>query len=60
VNLAGVQGVPGKVEGAWLKSKDTLVLSNDNDFGLVERPYADGENVQDSGVRTQFVEVKLG
>ncbi|MFL6090720.1 MAG: esterase-like activity of phytase family protein [Aeromicrobium sp.] len=59
VNLAGVPGVPGKVEGAWLKTKDTLVLSNDNDFGAVERAYADGENVQDSGARTQFVEVKL-
>jgi hypothetical protein len=60
VNLAGVQGVPEKIEGAWLKSKDTLVLSNDNDFGVVERPYADGEKVQDNGARTKIVEVKLG
>jgi hypothetical protein len=59
VNLAGVKGVPDKIEGAWLKSKDTLVLSNDNDFGLVERPYADGENVEYSGARTLLVEVKL-
>jgi hypothetical protein len=59
VNLAGVKSVPDKIEGAWLKSPDTLVLSADDDFGLVERPYADGENVKDSGIRTQILEVKL-
>jgi len=60
VNLAGVKSVPDKIEGAWLKSADTLVLSADNDFGLVERPYADGERVKYSGIRTQIIEVKLG
>ena len=59
VNLAGVKSVPDKIEGAWLKSEDTLVLSADNDFGLVERPYADGEKVKYSGIRTQIIEVKL-
>jgi hypothetical protein len=59
VNLAGVKSVPDKIEGAWLKSADTLVLSADDDFGLVERPYADGEKVKDSGIRTQILEVKL-
>ena len=59
VNLAGVKSVPDKIEGAWLKSADTLVLSADNDFGLVERPYADGEKVKQSGIRTQIIEVKL-
>jgi hypothetical protein len=60
VNLAGVKSVPDKIEGAWLKSPDTLVLSADNDFGLVERPYADGEKVKYSGIRTQIIEIKLG
>jgi hypothetical protein len=59
VNLAGVKSVPDKIEGAWLKSADTLVLSADNDFGLVERPYADGERVKYTGIRTQIIEVKL-
>jgi hypothetical protein len=59
VNLAGVKGVPGKIEGAWLKSKDTLVLTGDDDFRVVPRPYADGEEVDDTGARTQIIEVKL-
>lgn len=60
VNLAGVKGVPDKIEGAWFKTKDTLVLVNDNDFAVAERPYADGENIDDTGARTQLIEVKLG
>ncbi|HJR89184.1 MAG TPA: esterase-like activity of phytase family protein [Aeromicrobium sp.] len=60
VNLAGVDGVPDKIEGAWLKTRDTLVLINDNDFAVAERPYADGENIEDTGARTQVIEVKLG
>ena len=59
VNLAGVQGVPGKIEGLWIKTRDTLVLINDNDFAVGERPYADGEDIDDSGVRTQVIEIKL-
>lgn len=59
VNLAGVAGVPNKIEGAVLTSPDTLILSSDNDYGLVARPYSAGEHVQDSGERTQLVEVKL-
>jgi len=59
VNLAGTAGVPGKVEGAALKSRDTLVVISDNDFGFVPRAYADGEVVDDSGVPTRLVEVKL-
>jgi hypothetical protein len=59
VNLAGVRGVPEKIEGAWFKTPDTLVLSNDNDFAVAERPYADGEKIQDTGARSQIVEVKL-
>lgn len=59
VNLAGVKGVPDKIEGAALTSPNTLVLTCDDDFGLVERPYADGENVEYSGARTKLIEVKL-
>ena len=59
VNLAGVPGVPEKIESAWLKSPDTLVVADDNDFGMVPRPYAGDEKVQDSGVGTQIVEIKL-
>jgi hypothetical protein len=59
VNLAGVEGVPDKVEGVWIKNRDTLVLTNDNDFAVAERPYADGENIDDTGAPTQVVEVKL-
>jgi hypothetical protein len=59
VNLAGVDGVPGKIEGAALKSKDTLVVISDDDFGFVQRAYALDEPAEDSGVRTQLVEVKL-
>jgi hypothetical protein len=58
-NLAGVQGVPGKIEGAALKTKDTLVLTSDDDFGFVQRPYALDAPVEDSGVRTTLIEVKL-
>lgn len=59
VNLAGVEGVPDKIEGLWVKTRDTLVLINDNDFAIVERPYADGENIEDTGAETQVVEIKL-
>ena len=59
VNLAGVKGVPDKIEGLWVKTRDTLVLINDNDFAVAERPYADGENIEDTGAQTQVIEVKL-
>jgi Esterase-like activity of phytase len=59
VNLAGVSGMPGKLEGAALKSRDTLVVISDNDFGFVPRAYAEGEHVDYSGIATRLVEVKL-
>ena len=58
-NLAGVKGVPGKIEGAALKNKSTLVLTSDDDFGFVQRPYPLGAPIDDSGERTTLVEVKL-
>jgi hypothetical protein len=59
VNLAGVKGVPGKIEGAALKSKNTLVLISDDDFGFAQKPYALDAPAEDSGVRTELIEVKL-
>lgn len=59
VNLAGVAGVPGKVEGAALKNASTLVVISDNDFGFVPRAYALDEDVESSGVETVLAEVKL-
>ncbi len=59
VNLAGVAGVPGKVEGAALKNASTLVVISDNDFGFVPRAYGLHEDVDPSGVRTVLAEVKL-
>lgn len=58
-NLAGVAGVPGKVEGAALKNASTLVVISDNDFGFVPRAYALDEDVESSGVKTVLAEVKL-
>jgi hypothetical protein len=58
-NLAGVEGVPGKIEGAALKSKDTLVVISDDDFGFVQKAYPLDAPAEDSGIRTQLVEVKL-
>ena len=59
VNLAGVKGVPDKIEGAALKSKDTLVLTSDDDFGFVQNAYPLDAPAEDSGVRTKLIEVKL-
>lgn len=59
VNLAGVAGVPGKIEGAALKNRSTLVVISDNDFGFVPRAYGLDEDVEQSGVPTVYAEVKL-
>lgn len=59
VNVAGIAGVPGKIEGAALKNASTLVVISDNDFGFVPRAYALDEDVDPSGVKTVLAEVKL-
>ena len=51
-------GVPGKVEGAALKNGRTLVVISDTDFGFVPRAYADGEDVDYTGIETSLAEVK--
>lgn len=58
-DLADVAGVPGKVEGAALKNRRTLVVISDNDFGFVPRAYADGEDVDYTGIATTLAEVKI-
>ncbi len=58
-NLAGVAGVPGKVEGAALRG-NRLILISDNDFGFDgSRAYPAGEDVADSGIETVLVEVDV-
>lgn len=60
VNLAGVDGVPGKIEGAALISPHTLELSTDNDFGFdTEKTYRAGQDVKRNGEKTEFVTVKV-
>jgi hypothetical protein len=59
-NLSGVDGVPGKIEGAALTGPRTLVVSNDNDFGFdTEGTYARGKDVRRNGAKSEFVTVKV-
>ncbi|XIE80720.1 esterase-like activity of phytase family protein [Streptomyces sp. SBR177] len=61
VDLGRVEGVPGKIEGVAVTGRHTLVLLNDNDFGMTDGPQAfdaDGRLV-DSGVETTLVTVRL-
>jgi hypothetical protein len=60
VNLAGVRGVPDKIEGAVLKNPDTLALISDNDFGFDTEGYVPPSgDIPLNGVKTTYVEVKL-
>jgi hypothetical protein len=60
VNLAGVAGVPNKVEGAVLKNPNTLALISDNDFGFDTEGYVPPSgDIPGNGAETTFVEVKL-
>ncbi|MGW8764720.1 esterase-like activity of phytase family protein [Streptomyces sp. NPDC055815] len=61
IDLNTVEGVPGKIEGVAVEGSSTLVLLNDNDFGMTDGPAAfdaDGRLV-DSGVETTLVRVRL-
>jgi len=59
-NLAGVDGIPGKIEGAALVGPRTLVVSTDNDFGFdTEKAYGKGKDVKLTGAKSEFVTVKL-
>jgi hypothetical protein len=60
VNLAGVSGVPDKIEGVAVKDADTLVVSADNDFGFnTEGDVPATGDIPGNGVPPTFVEVKL-
>ncbi|MEU5215898.1 esterase-like activity of phytase family protein [Streptomyces sp. NPDC020807] len=61
VDLNTVPGVPGKIEGIALEGSSTLVLLNDNDFGMTDGPAAfdTAGRLVDSGVETTLVRVRL-
>ncbi|MFF4171083.1 esterase-like activity of phytase family protein [Streptomyces sp. NPDC001744] len=61
IDLNTVKGVPGKIEGVAVEGSSTLVLLNDNDFGMTDGPGAfDARGrLVDSGVETTLVEVRL-
>ncbi|MFC8489436.1 esterase-like activity of phytase family protein [Streptomyces sp. NPDC057235] len=61
VDLNTVKGVPGKIEGVAVEGSSTLVLLNDNDFGMTDGPGAfDAKGrLVDSGVETTLVKVRL-
>ncbi|MFB6840341.1 esterase-like activity of phytase family protein [Streptomyces sp. NPDC056361] len=61
VDLNTVPGVPGKIEGIALEGSSTLVLLNDNDFGMTDGPEAfdAAGRLVDSGVETTLVRVRL-
>ncbi|TDW15529.1 esterase-like activity of phytase family protein [Kribbella kalugense] len=61
LDLNAVKGAPKKIEGIALLPHDTLVLINDNDFGMTDGSAAfdaDG-NLVDSGIETTLVTVRL-
>ncbi|KQX52864.1 MULTISPECIES: esterase-like activity of phytase family protein [unclassified Streptomyces] len=62
VDLNTVEGVPGKIEGIAVEGSSTLVLLNDNDFGMTDGPAAFDANgrLVDSDVETTLVRVRLG
>ncbi|MBD0710270.1 MULTISPECIES: esterase-like activity of phytase family protein [unclassified Streptomyces] len=62
VDLNTVPGVPGKIEGIAVEGSSTLVLINDNDFGMTDGPEAFDANgrLVDSGIETTLVKVRLG
>ncbi|MFI5801939.1 esterase-like activity of phytase family protein [Streptomyces sp. NPDC051561] len=61
VDLNKVKGVPGKIEGIAVEGSSTLVLLNDNDFGMSDGPGAfDAKGrLVDSGIETTLVRVRL-
>lgn len=56
-----VPGVPGKIEGIALTGPDTLLLINDNDFGMTDGPDAFDAHgrLVDSGIKTTVTSVRL-
>jgi hypothetical protein len=61
LDLNTVEGAPKKIEGVALLPHDTLVLVNDNDFGMTDGAAAFGAdgNLVDSGIETTLVTIRL-
>ncbi|TCC44002.1 hypothetical protein E0H75_37640 [Kribbella capetownensis] len=61
LDLNTVAGAPKKIEGVALLPQDTLVVINDNDFGMTDGPGAfDAHgNLVDSDIETTLVTIKL-
>ncbi|TCC64537.1 esterase-like activity of phytase family protein [Kribbella pittospori] len=61
LDLNTVAGAPKKIEGVALLPHDTLVVINDNDFGMTDGPEAfDAHgNLVDSAIETTLVAIKL-
>ncbi|MFC6160867.1 esterase-like activity of phytase family protein [Kribbella jiaozuonensis] len=61
LDLNTVKGAPKKIEGVALLSHDTLVVINDNDFGMTDGPAAfDAKgNLVDSDIETTLVTIRL-
>lgn len=61
LDLNTVKGAPKKIEGVALLPHNTLVVINDNDFGMTDGPEAfdaDG-NLIDSDIETTLVTIRL-
>jgi hypothetical protein len=59
-NLAGIDRVPDKIEGASLVGPKTMVISTDNDFGFdTEGAYAKGADVKRTGATSEFVTIRV-
>lgn len=61
LDLNTIEGAPKKIEGVALLPHDTLVVINDNDFGMTDGPAAfDAKgNLVDSGIETTLVTIRL-
>ncbi|MFI6385891.1 esterase-like activity of phytase family protein [Nonomuraea sp. NPDC050540] len=57
VDLAAIPGLPGKIEGVTLLDPRTLVIANDNDFGL--GTFGEDGRLIDSGVKSHLVTIRL-
>ncbi|MFK8908320.1 esterase-like activity of phytase family protein [Streptomyces sp. YS-3] len=61
VDLNTVAGVPGKIEGVAVDGSSTIVLLNDNDFGMSDGPGAfdAAGRLVDTGIESTLVRVRL-
>ncbi|MFI6812461.1 esterase-like activity of phytase family protein [Nonomuraea sp. NPDC050328] len=57
VDLEAIPGVPDKIEGIALLDPRTLVIANDNDFGVGE--FGEDGRLKDSGVKGRILTIRL-